>query len=83
MWRRKELRSDQNRTKKTDDNETKKKCEDGKNFEVIKIETVVNTISDPALNASVQRIRNDDFEYEELLRTYTLSEAWVYMALTT
>ena len=39
------------------------------------METVVNTELDPALNASVQRIRNDDFEYEELLRTYTLSEA--------
>ena len=60
-----------------------KYCENERNFKVIKIETVVNTILDPALNASVQWIRNDDFEYEELLRLYTLSEAWVYMALTT
>ena len=52
-----------------------KYCENERNFKVIKIETVVNTILDPALNASVQRIRNDDSEYEELLRIYTLSEA--------
>ena len=62
-----------------------KKCEDEKkkNLKMINIENEVNIVLDPALNTSVQRIWNDDFEYEEQLMTYTLSEVWVYMALTT
>ena len=59
------------------------KCDDEKNLKMIDIETEVNTVLDPAPNTSVQRIWNDDFEYEEQLMTYTLSEVWVYMALTT
>ena len=46
-----------------------------KKFEMVKISTVANAVWDPTYNASVQRIWDDDFEYEELLLTYTLSEA--------